>query len=176
MAFLTQLGAVEVRDGDSGRLLWRDRNSGPADRVHWTPRGLLIVRGTTGELRRASDGKPIRSLALPGRVVGAVVRPGTMQVAFATFGDDAVGRVTLLSLRGPTRPRTLLASPGSIGELVASPDGSTLIAARPGAREWVVLPLDGGQARAVTGIAAQFDPGGDAGGPLPRLAGWAPSS
>lgn len=168
-------GGVEVRDADTGRRLWRSgRSATPPAALVWTPRGLAVVRGAAVELH-GRDGEIVRRTALPGRGVHAVGRPGTSQLVVSLAGADGVGRVVVAGLAGRGTPRTLLASPGAVREVAVAPDGSVVLVARPGAGEWVFLPVGGGRARAVTGVAAQFDPGGPQDGPLPVLGGWAPA-
>ena len=58
------------------------------------------------------------------------------------------------------------------GEL-APRDGTTVLVSRPGAGEWVFLPVARGRARAVSGIARHFDPGARSSRRMPAVRGWA---
>ena len=70
----------------------------------------------------------------------------------------------------PPPPRTLYAAPAAIGEVAFSPDATMVLAARPGAAEWMLLPVGRGRARAIGGIARHFDPRRARG--MPKIGGW----
>ncbi len=160
LAFAGPGGAVQLRDADTGRLLWRS-NGGPVPvDLEWVAggRSLAVLRGDELQLLDGA-GRIRRTERLPGRAVSSSQRPGRTDLAVSVAGRDGVGRVVLLRVRGtPPAPRMLFASPGAIGEVAFSPDATTVLAARPGAGEWVVLPVERGRARAIGGIARHFDP------------------
>jgi hypothetical protein len=105
--------------------------------------------------------------------VSAAIRPGRTDLAVSVAGADGTGRVLLVRVRGTPPPhRTLLASPGRIGEVAFSPDGLTVLASRPGAGEWVFLPVEAGRARAVAGIPVHFDPRAAKPRGMPAVRGW----
>jgi hypothetical protein len=52
----------------------------------------------------------------------------------------------------------------------APPDGTTVLAARPGVSEWMLLPVEHGRASAIGGIARHFDPRRARG--IPEISGW----
>ena len=176
LAFAGSRGAVELRDADTGRRLWRTKpGPAPAD-LEWVAggRSLAVLRGDRVELLDGA-GRVRRMVRLPGRGVSSSQRPGRTDLAVSVAGRDGTGRVLLLRVRGtPPPPRTLLASPGAIGEVAFSPDGTTILASRPGVGEWVMLPVERGRARAISGIAGRFDPRPDRPRGMPTVDGWAP--
>jgi hypothetical protein len=174
LAFVGARGAVELRDIDTGRRLWLSKGGPvPAD-LEWVAggRSLAVLRGDRLELLDGA-GRIRRRARLPGRAVASSQRPGRTDLAVSVAGRDGTGRVMLLRVRGKaTAPRTLFASPGRIGEVIFSPDGTTILASRPGAGEWVALPVEKGRARAIGGIARQFDPRRDRPRLMPVVRGW----
>jgi hypothetical protein len=172
LAFADRRGRVRLRDADTGRVVWRSA-AGPAPvDLEWVAggRSLAVLRGDRLELLDGA-GRIRRTERLPGTAVASAQRPGRTDLAVSVAGRDGVGRVVLLRVRGtPPPPRTLYAAPGAIGEVAFSPDGTTVLAARPGAAEWMLLPVDRGRARAIGGIARHFDPRRARG--VPKISGW----
>jgi hypothetical protein len=69
--------------------------------------------------------------------------------------------------------RTLLALPGRLTGVVASPDGRRLLLAAPDAHQWLIVRTSGpGRLTALSGLGRQFDPGGRGNAPLPRPLEW----
>ena len=174
LAFAGQRGAIELRDTDTGRRLWRSaRGVVPTD-LEWVAggRSLAVLRGDRLELLDGK-GRVRRSVRLPGRALSGSARPGRTDFAVSVAGRDGVGRVMLLRVRGtPPAPRTLFAAPGAIGEVAFSPDGSTVLASRSGVGEWLTLPVERGHARAIGGIARHFDPRHERPRGMPTVSGW----
>ena len=172
LALADRRGRVRLRDADTGRVVWRSA-AGPAPvDLEWVAggRSLAVLRGERLELLDGA-GRIRRTERLPGTAVASAQRPGRTDLAVSIAGRDGVGRVVLLRARGtPPPPRTLYAAPGAIGEVAFSPDGTTVLAARPGAAEWMLLPVDRGRARAIGGIARHFDPRRARG--MPKISGW----
>ena len=172
LAYADRHGAIRLREADTGRLVWRSA-TGPAPvDIEWVAggRSLAVLRGDRLELLDGA-GRIRRTERLPGAAVASAERPGRIDLAVSVAGRDGSGRVMLLRVRGtPPPPRTLYAAPGAIGEVAFSPDGSTVIAARPGVAEWMLLPVRHGRARAIGGIARHFDPRRARG--MPRISGW----
>ena len=174
LAFAGPRGAIELRDTDTGRRLWRSaRGPAPAD-IEWVAggRSLAVLRGDRLELLDGK-GRIRRTERLPGRAVSSSARPGRTDLAVSVAGRDGIGRVMLLRVHGtPRAPRTLLAAPGAIGEVAFSPDGSTVLASRPGVGEWLILPVERGRAHAIGGIARHFDPRRERPRGMPAVSGW----
>ena len=168
-------GAIELRATDTGRRVWRSApGPAPAD-LEWVAGGRshAVLRGDALALL-AGTGRIRRTERLPGRAVASAARPGRTDLAVTVAGRDGVGRVMLLRVRGtPPAPRTLFAAPGAIGEVAFSPDATTVLAARPNAGEWILLPAGRGRADAIGGIAGHFDPRRSRPRGMPTVAGWA---
>jgi hypothetical protein len=66
--------------------------------------------------------------------------------------------------------------PGRISNLVTSPDRAWITAGWPAADQILFLRVAPrvGKVEAVSNVAAEFSPGGDAAGVFPEIAGWAP--
>ena len=94
-----------------------------------------MLRGDRLELLDGA-GRIRRTERLPGRAVSSAARPGRTDLAVSVAGRDGAGRVMLLMRGTPPAPRTLFASPGAIGEVAFSPDGTTDLTSRPGVGEW----------------------------------------
>jgi hypothetical protein len=174
LAFAGPRGAIELRDADTGRRLWRSaRGPAPTDLERVAGgRSLAVLRGDRLQLLDGK-GRIRRTERLPGRAVSSSARPGRTDLAVSVAGRDGIGRVMLLRVRGtPPAPRTLFAAPGAIGEVAFSPDGSTVLASRPGVGEWLILPVGRGRARAIGGIARHFDPRRERPRGMPAVSGW----
>jgi hypothetical protein len=174
LAFAGPRGAIQLRDTDTDRVVWRSRSGASPVDLEWVAggRSLAVLRGDRLELLDGA-GRIRRTERLPGRAVSSSERPGRTDLAVSVAGRDGTGRVMLLRVRGtPPAPRTLLASPGAIGEVAFSPDGTTVLASRPGGGEWVMLPVEAGRAHAIGGIARHFDPRRDRPRGMPTVSGW----
>ena len=174
LAFAGPRGAVELRDADTGRRLWRTARGPAATDLEWVAggRSLVVLRGDRLELLDGK-GRIRRAERLPGRAASSAARPGRADLVVSVAGRDGIGRVMLLRVRGtPPAPRTLLAAPGAIGEVAFSPDGTTVLASRPGVGEWLMLPVGRGRARAIAGIARHFEPRRDRPRGMPIVRGW----
>ena len=175
LAYVERDGVVVTRDTDSGRVLWRSSPGTAPVELEWVAggRSLAVLRGDELQVL-AGNGRVRFRVALRGSGVSLANRPGRTDIAISVVGRDGTGRVLLQRIRGSRRPqRTLLAAPGPIAEVAFSPTGSNVLVAR-GRGEWVFLPLRGGRARSVSGIAGQFDPGRDRPRGMPTIRGWAP--
>ena len=175
LAYVGRGGAVEVRDTDTGRLSWRSSTGVAPTELEWVAggRSLAVLRGDTLVLLDGK-GRVRRRHTLRGSGVSLADRPGRTDLAVTLRGRDGTGRLMLFRVRGtPPRPRTLLASPGAVGEAVFSPDGRTVLVSRPGAGEWILLPVGDGRARAIGGIAGHFDPRRERPRGMPTVSGWA---
>ena len=174
LAFAGRRGAVELHDTDTDRVVWRSKGGAAPVDLEWVAggRSLAVLRGDELELLDGA-GRVRRTERLPGRAVSSSDRPGRTDLAVSVAGRGGTGRVMLMRVRGtPPAPRTSFASPGAIGEVAFSPDGTTVLASRPGVGEWVVLPVERGRARAIGGIARHFDPRRDRPRGMPTVRGW----
>ncbi|HEX2045696.1 MAG TPA: hypothetical protein VHF23_08730, partial [Gaiellaceae bacterium] len=71
------------------------------------------------------------------------------------------------------RARTLQSTEGRLQEVVWSPDRRWLLVGWPDADQWLFLRLPGvRRIVAVADVRREFDPGGEGGGPFPRVVEW----
>lgn len=158
---------VVLRDTDSGATLWRAPARGRVTQLAWSPDGVRLLAvtprairvltpgGRTARVVRAPAGETNRRAAwLPGRRTFAVLRTGVRS-------EVAIGG------------RTLLAVPGRLTDVLASPDGRWLLL--PGEGQWLLVRTSGnGRLSALSNLGRQFDPGGRGRAPLPRPLAWTP--
>jgi hypothetical protein len=176
LAHVAADGAVVVRDADSGRVAWRRATQGRVRQLAWAPGGRLLLALTpTAAWVLSARGRVERVHAMPRgvRALRAAWLPSGRAVALVRGGPGArASEAVLLGVRG-TRARRVLAMPGRLTDVLASPDGRRLLLAAPDADQWLLVPATGrGRITALSGVARQFDPGGRAAASPPRPAGW----
>ncbi len=161
---------VVQHDPDTGERLWRADAGGRVLQLAWsadgrrllavTPRAIRVLTpgGRTVRVVRAPRGERDRRAAwLPGRR------------AFVVLRSAAGGLRSEVSLGG----RTLLALPGRLSDVIASPDGRWLLLPAPAAHQWLLVRTSGsGRLTALSNVGRQFDPGGRGAAPLPRPLSW----
>jgi hypothetical protein len=92
---------------------------------------------------------------------------------FAALRAGATSEVVLAAARGGATPRRLLAVPGRLRDLAASPDGRWVLASAPDADQWLLVRTSGGgRIAARSDVARQFDPGARGPGRAPRILEW----
>ncbi|HET7121952.1 MAG TPA: hypothetical protein VFI17_11985 [Solirubrobacterales bacterium] len=185
LAYVDGRGRVAVRDVDSGRLLGRGDALRGIESLEWGPAGSLVEASATRirlrpiELDKLSGdlrlGTP-RPLPLPGRgrIASVAISPAGNKVAVLRQLGGALPRaeVDFIDL-GSGGVRRLLRTPGRLGQLAWSPDGSRLLVTWPQADQWLFVPVSGrGKVEAVGDISRQFNPGGRAPGRFPTVSGW----
>lgn len=140
-----------------------------------SPGGLHLQRMQLNKLEGRSALGRRSALALPAgaTVVDAALAPRRPLVAAVLTHWRSAGTRSSVVIYGPERdgPRRLLSVPGSLGEVVWSPDGRRLLVAWPGANQWLFLPVGRGEGRAVAGVSRAFSPGGRKAS-FPRVEGW----
>jgi hypothetical protein len=174
--------AVELRNVDSGRVLWR-RAVPAGPELEWSDDGRRLAV-TSASLHRVTvlsrTGKHIRTISLlGGLLLGAVFEPRTHRLAVtvrheqANALDDVRDRrseIRLVDVDRPGQARLLFAGPGVFGDAVWSPDGRFLLVDWRTANQWLFVSPDGRHVRAVANVAAQFARG-DGAVPLLQVAG-----
>jgi hypothetical protein len=153
--------------------------------IEWGAAGRLILEVSPGQLHLQrmrlsklegrSEFGTRTELAIPAgaSVVDAAVAPERRTVAAVVthWREHGTTSEVLLFPSGAGKPRSLLAVPGSLGEVAWSPAGRRLIVAWPGANQWLFLPVGRGRPRAVANISTAFSPG-ERVASFPRLEGW----
>jgi hypothetical protein len=190
LAYLDAGGRLRVLDTDSGEELGSAPALPGATALAWAPSGSPILEASPRALRTRRvaieklAGKiglgPPRAVPLPaGATVEAAAFSTRSSTIAAILALPAHGErpphselVLIDPAGGP--PRRLLSVPGSLSELLWSPDGSRLLVSWRDADEWLFIPVRGNsRGRAFGPISAEFAPGSTAAGAeFPRLEGW----
>jgi Tol biopolymer transport system component len=169
LAWVGARGRVEVRDVDTGALVWRSSASvGAVRALAWSADGhRLLARGARRVVVLDVRGNRVWRVRLPrgAQVAAAAWAPHGDRIALAlrTAGVTAV-RVTP-SARVPRR--SLFATTGTLRSLAWSPDGRRLLVRWAEADQWLLLSPATPSARisAIAGISRRF-------GAPPTVQGW----
>jgi len=184
LAYVTGAGRVRILDSETGAVLAAAPALPNVTWMDWAAGGRKILEASPGTLRlrpvwpaghptRPALGKA-RSLPLPpdASVVDAALAPERSLVAASITHWKEHGTYSeIVVLRPGKSARVMLTVPGSLGQVVWSPDGRRLLATWPGANQWLFLPLGRGQGRAVANISTAFASGQRAAS-FPRIDGW----
>jgi hypothetical protein len=173
LAYVTGAARLRILDSETGAVLAAAPALPRIAWMDWADDGRKILEASRGTLRL----RPVRSaghpsnpalgkahlLPLPsGAVVNdAALAPHRSQVAVSvTYWRKHGTYSEILLFRRGRKPQSVLSVPGSLSQVVWSPDGRRLLAGWPGADQWVFLPLGRGKASAVSKISWAFAPGG----------------
>ena len=184
LAYVTGAGQLRILDSETGAVL----AAAPAMRritwLDWGDDGRKILEASPGALRLRPvlpAGHPMHpalenSRRLPlvsgTSVVDAALAPEHPLVAAAVTHWKKHGTYSeVLLFRPGHKPRSVLSVPGSLGQVVWSPDERRLLVGWPGADQWLFLPLADGKASAVGHISRAFAPGGRRTS-FPLIEGW----
>lgn len=184
LAYVTGAGRLRILDSETGAVLAAAPALPRITWMNWADGGRKILEASRGKLRlrpvwraghpsRPAFGKP-RFLPLPpGAVVNdAALAPRRSIVAVSvTYWRKHGTHSEVLVFRPGRKPQSILTVPGSLSQVVWSPDGRRLLAGWPGADQWVFLPLGRGKASAVGRISWAFAPGGRRTS-YPLILGW----
>jgi Tol biopolymer transport system component len=174
LAWVGARGRVEVRDVDSGRVVWRSPASvGAVRELLWSADGgRLLARGERRLVVLDVHAGRMSRLDLPPAttVTSAAWAPRGRRLAVALRRGTA-GRVAIMaSAHLPARPT--FAAPGTLTSLAWSPDASRLLVRWRESDQWLLLPTGGGRlagrgARipAIGAISRRFGGG-------PAVQGW----
>jgi hypothetical protein len=167
--------SVHVVDADTERELWRSRPETRVASLAWSADGRrLLAVGARGVLTvYRADGRRARRIELPAGAtdVEAAFAPGGGALAYTAF--HAARDASTVGVVEGRATRTLFTGAGRLEDVAWSPDGGWLLVGWPEADQWLFLRLpDVARLRAVEGIRREFDPGGEAPGSFPRVAGW----
>jgi WD40-like Beta Propeller Repeat len=169
LAWVDARGRVEVRDVDTGRVVWRSAASAGAVReVLWSADGRrLLARGPHRLVILDVHANRVWRVALPrgAAVASAAWAPRGRRFALALRVGSASRVVLASSARLPRR--AVFAAPGSLTSLAWSPDGSRLLVRWQESDQWLLLPGKdrGGRIPAIGNISRRF-------GGAPSVQGW----
>ena len=177
LAYTTPADHVRVVDTDRGKTLFDTavQTGGPLS-LSWSGDGSRLLAVTPRRLTILDgSGNILRALGTPradGAFVAGAWEPGSHRIAYLLRYVGETGLRTELGLVRPTGARRqLIAVPGSLIDLVWSPDGSRVLTGWRQADQWFFVPVGVRAPRSIADIRAQFAPGADVGG-FPSVAGW----
>lgn len=185
LAYVSRAGMLRIASSEDEGDLPIGLAGVSVSEIEWGAGGSAILETSRGALRlqevRPSklEARPRigerRELSLPAgaTVVDAALAPESSAVAavLTRWRDQGTRSTVVLFAPGAEKPKSLLTVPGSLGQVVWSPDGRRLLVAWPYADQWLFLPTGRGQGRAVADISDVFSPG-QRSGSFPRVEGW----
>jgi dipeptidyl aminopeptidase/acylaminoacyl peptidase len=171
LAWVGARGRVEVRDVDTGRVVWRSAASvGAVRELLWSADGRrLLARGQRRLVVLDVHANRVHRIDLPRATTAtsAAWAPRGRRLAVALRSGAASRVVVTTSTRLAKRPT--FAAPGTLTSLAWSPDGSRLLVRWRESDQWLLLPTASGRVRsrltAVGAISRRF-------GPAPTVQGW----
>lgn len=187
LAYVNPLGTIVVRQTDSGRVLWRDREFSRPTQLLWSNDGsrLIVVSPTGVEVLDGVRAGATGDAVPPGtRPAAAAVNPVTGSLALVRYRpDDDRSEVVMLPVEedaGRRQMRRVFAAGGRFTDVAWSPDGRWLLVAWRDADQWLFIRAASGgtgatqvrKVRAVSNIAKQFHPGGRVVPAFPGVEGW----
>lgn len=155
VAYVSGSGTILRRDARSGKVQWRRQADLLPLSLEWSDDGeLLAVTSTTRIVVLSADGRPLRTIgSLGATLVTSAFRPHSHQLAVSVrLGGRS--ELKLVDVDRPGNARLLFAGPGAFGDVVWSPDGTTLLVDWPTANQW--LFLRGSKVHAVGNIREEF--------------------
>ncbi|HET7417224.1 MAG TPA: hypothetical protein VFJ61_06345 [Solirubrobacterales bacterium] len=184
LAYVTGAGRLRILDSETGAVLAAAPAMGRITWMDWGANGKKILEASPGRLRlrpvlpagtpsRPALGRAHRLPLSPGAaVVDAALAPKRPLVAASITHWKKHGTYSEIVIFRPGKgSRVLLTVPGSLGQVVWSPDGRRVLAAWPGANQWLFLPLGGGRGQAIANISRAFSPDGQPTS-FPLVEGW----
>jgi Tol biopolymer transport system component len=169
LAWVGASGRIEVRDVDSGALLWRSSASvGPVTALAWSADGhRLLARGARRVVVFDVTGKRSWRVRLPqdARVGAAAWAPRGDRIALALRGATATSVYVTPAPLVPRHP--VFTTTGTLRSLAWSPDGRRLLVRWADADQWLLLSPSATHApiTAIGSISRRF-------GAPPTVQGW----
>jgi dipeptidyl aminopeptidase/acylaminoacyl peptidase len=169
LAWIGAGGGVEVRDVDTGRIVWRSPASiGSVRELLWSADGRrLLAHGERRLVVLDVRANRVRRVELPRAttVTAAAWAPRGRRLAVALRTATRSRVVVTASVHLPARPT--FAAPGTLTSLVWSPDASRLLVRWRESDQWLLLPTATHSARitAIANVTRRF-------GTTPHVQGW----
>jgi WD40 repeat protein len=172
LAYVSSGGALVIRDGDTGRLLWMTKPRMAVKQLVWSADGQrLLAVGNRAVAIYDSRGKLLATHASPdgAPIVDTALSPDGLTLALVLGGAGGAVVTERVDALDPPVRRELSGS--GLRQVAWSPDGRWLLASWPAANQWVFIRVAGKpRISAVSRIAQQFSP--SAASRFPRLDGW----
>ncbi len=178
LAYVDRGGSVNVVATDTRTTLWTAAGAAASPtQLEWSADGrrLLAVRRLAGRFALIvfdANGRRLQTLEFPGRPLEAAFAPKGHSVAvIRRLGP----RSQLLVVDADTlrRQRVVFSGLGRFSDVAWSPGGRWLLLGWPSADQWLFIrSTDVSKIKAVSSLAAQFDPGGTATRGFPTIEGW----
>jgi Tol biopolymer transport system component len=169
LAWVGAHGRVEVRDVDTGVLVWRSSASvGAVRALAWSADGRrLLAQGDRRVVVLDVHGNRVWRVRLPARsqIGAAAWAPRGDRIALAVRNGSATRMYVTRSALVPHRPVFTIA--GTLHSLAWSPNGRRLLVRWAQADQWLLLSPTAANARvtAIAGISRRF-------GSAPAVQGW----
>jgi hypothetical protein len=137
-----------------GRVVWRRQVGVLPSALQWSTDGrLLAVRSAHRVVVLDAQGRVRRTISSLGSLLTTTAfKPGTHDLAVVARSPVRT-ELRLVDVDHPGRSRLLFAGPGVFGDIVWSPDATTLLVDWPTANQWIFLR---GQKVHAVAIGAEF--------------------
>jgi tricorn protease-like protein len=167
LAWVDSGGRVEVRDVDTGRVVWRSAESvGHVRELQWSADGRrLLARGKRRLVVLDVGANRVRRVELPSgaRVTAVAWAPRGRRLAI-TLRTGATSRV-VVTASADISARPAFAAPGTLTSLAWSPDASRLLVRWRESDQWLLLSPTRARVTAIAAVSHRF-------GATPTVRGW----
>jgi hypothetical protein len=153
VSYVSGSSTIVLREAN-GRVVWRRQVDVLPTALQWSSDGrLLSVRSAHRVVVLDARGRVRRTISSLGSLLTATAfKPGTHSLAVVAR-SPARTELRLVDVDHPGRSRLLFAGPGVFGDIVWSPDATTLLVDWPTANQWIFLR---GQKVHAVAIGAEF--------------------
>jgi hypothetical protein len=170
LAYESGDGAIILRDGDTGAVVWSRRFGGRLQLLRWSADGsrLLVLTRDAAIVLDGNGSQVAREALGSGQpLLDGAISPDGHTIALLRNGD-----VTLVDLTAIGQaPRQVFAGDG-LRQLAWSPDGNWLLVSWPPADQWIFIRASGRPRIAAASRIAEQLALGTAHRPFPELDGW----